>query len=255
MNPPSFDLSGRVALVTGGGSGLGRAIADGLAGAGARVVIVGRNADKLAAAVSDMTGQGASAASAVCDLTDREAVARLGPEVEAQHGPIDILVNNAGIQRRMPALDFTAGDWDLMLATHLSAPFFLVRSVAPGMLARRRGKIVNTLSLMSELARPSVAPYTAAKGGLKMLTKAFAVEFGPHNVQVNGLAPGYFATELTRPLVEDPEFDGWLRARTPLRRWGRPEDLAGAAVFLASSASDFVTGQVLFVDGGMTASV
>jgi gluconate 5-dehydrogenase len=251
MRAPSFDLSGRLALVTGGGSGLGHAIASGLAGAGAKVVIVGRDAKRLERAARE-TG---AAGTAVCDVTDRDAIARLVQEVERGHGAIDILVNNAGIQQRAPFPEFPADGWDRMIATHLSAPFFLAQAVVPAMIERGHGKIINTLSVTSELGRPTIVPYTAAKGGLRMLTRGLAVELGPKNIQVNGIAPGYFATEMNTALMQDPDFDAWVRKRTPAGRWGEPHELAGAAVFLASRAADYVNGQVLFVDGGFTASM
>lgn len=250
-----FDLTGRVALVTGGGSGLGLAMAGALAIHGATVVLVGRDSAKLAAGLSRIAAEGGAASIAVCDLLAPDAVSRMVADVEERHGCVDILINNAGIQHRQAALDVLAGDWGRMLDTNLTAPFRLAQAVGRSMVARRSGKIINTLSVLSELGRPSVVPYTAAKGGLKMLTKGLAVELGPHNVQVNGIAPGYILTEMNTALSEDTAFTGWLEARTPARRWGRPEDLAGAAVFLASSASDFVTGHVLAVDGGLTASV
>ena len=252
MPAPSFDLHGRRALVTGGGSGLGLAMAKGLAGAGASVIIVGRDARKLDHAKATL---GPNAASAVCDVTDRQAVKDLALGVEREHGPVDILVNNAGIQQRAPITEFPPEGWDRMIATHLTAPFLLVQAIVPGMIARRRGKIVNTLSVTSELGRATVVPYTAAKGGLRMLTRGLAVELGPHNIQVNGVAPGYFRTEMNTALMENPDFDKWVKSRTPAGRWGEPEELAGAAIFLASSASDYVTGQVIFVDGGFTASM
>ena len=251
MPGPSFDLSGKTALVTGGGSGLGLAMAEGLAAAGARVVIVGRDRAKLDAAAQRIGAAGV----APCDLLDRAAIAPLVETVEREHGPVEILVNNAGIQHRAPVQDFPAEAWDRMIATHLSAPFFLAQNVARGMIARKRGKIINTLSVTSELGRPTIVPYTAAKGGLRMLTRGLAVELGPHNVQVNGIAPGYFTTEMNRALMDDPTFDAWVKKRTPAGRWGDPSELAGAAVFLASSAADYVTGQVIFVDGGFTASM
>jgi gluconate 5-dehydrogenase len=251
MATPSFDLSGRLALVTGGGSGLGLAMAAGLAGAGAKVVLVGRDAERLARAA----GQIQAAGTAACDVTERTALPGLVAEVERRHGPIDILVNNAGIQQRAPFPDFPAEGWDRMIATHLSAPFFLAQAVVPGMIARGHGKIINTLSVTSELGRPTIVPYTAAKGGLRMLTRGLAVELGPKNIQVNGIAPGYFATEMNTALMQDPDFDAWVRKRTPAGRWGEPHELAGAAVFLASAASNFVSGQVIFVDGGFTASM
>ncbi|HEY7385718.1 MAG TPA: glucose 1-dehydrogenase [Beijerinckiaceae bacterium] len=251
----SFDLSGRHALLTGGGSGLGRAIAEGLAGAGARLTLVGRDAARLDGAAAAIRQSGGTALPLTCDVTDRDALGALVERAEQEHGAIDILVNNAGIQQRAPVLAFPAEGWDRMIATHLSAPFFLAQAVGRGMVQRRRGKIINTLSVMSELGRPSIVPYTAAKGGLKMLTRGLAVELGPHNIQVNGIAPGYFRTEMNETLMADADFDAWVRARTPARRWGEPDELAGAAIFLASSASDYVNGQILFVDGGLTASV
>src|SRR4051794_19545155 len=251
MPGPSFDLSGRTALVTGGGSGLGLAMAEGLAAAGAAVVVVGRDKGKLEAGAKAIGAAGAE----VCDLLDRAAIAPLVARVERAHGPVEILVNNAGIQHRAPIQDFPAEAWDRMIATHLSAPFFLAQAVAPGMIARRRGKIINTLSVTSELGRPTIIPYASAKGGLRMLTRGLAVELGPHNIQVNGIGPGYFTTEMNRALIDNPEFDAWVKKRTPAGRWGDPSELAGAAVFLASPAADYVTGQVIFVDGGFTASM
>jgi len=255
MPLPSFDLAGRVALVTGGGSGLGLAMAEGLAGAGAQVVLVGRDRDKLAQAERGIAEAGGRAAAAACDLLDREAIAPLVAQTEAAHGPIEILVNNAGIQQRAKIEDFPAEGWDRMMATHLTAPFLLTQAVVRGMISRRRGKIINTLSLTSELGRPTIVPYTTAKGGLKMMTRGLAAELGPHNIQVNGIGPGYFRTAMNRALIDDPEFDAWVKRRTPAGRWGDPHELAGAAVFLASPASDYITGQVIYVDGGFTASM
>src|SRR5829696_5664561 len=251
MPGPSFDLSGRTALVTGGGSGLGLAMAEGLAAAGAKVVVVGRDQKKLEAGAKAIGAAGAE----VCDLLERAALKPLVEKVERAHGPVEILVNNAGIQHRAPIQDFPAEGWDRMIATHLSAPFFLAQAVVPGMVERGHGKIINTLSVTSELGRPTIIPYTAAKGGLRMLTRGLAVELGPKNIQVNGIAPGYFATEMNRALMDDVDFDAWVRKRAPAGRWGEPHELAGAAVFLASSAADYISGQVLFVDGGFTASM
>jgi gluconate 5-dehydrogenase len=251
MPGPSFDLSAKTALVTGGGSGLGLAMAEGLAAAGAKVVVVGRDKGKLDAAAKTI----GAAAAEVCDLLDRAALKPLFERVERAHGPIEILVNNAGIQHRAPVQDFPAEAWDRMIATHLSAPFFLAQLAARGMISRGHGKIINTLSVTSELGRPTIVPYASAKGGLRMLTRGLAVELGPHNIQVNGIAPGYFTTEMNRALIENPEFDAWVKKRTPAGRWGDPSELAGACVFLASPAADYVTGQVIFVDGGFTASM
>ncbi|HEX5866979.1 MAG TPA: SDR family oxidoreductase [Beijerinckiaceae bacterium] len=253
MSP--FDLSGRHVLLTGGGSGLGLAVAEGLAAAGARLSLVGRDESKLRGAADRIGKAGGTAAPFRCDVTDRDALPALVEKAERAGGPIDVLFNNAGVQQRGPVLAFPADGWDRMIATHLSAPFFLSQAAARGMVERRRGKIINTLSLMSELGRPTIVPYTAAKGGLKMLTRGLATELGPHNIQVNGIAPGYFRTEMNEALMADPDFDGWVRNRTPARRWGEPHELVGAAILLASSASDFINGQVLFVDGGLTASV
>lgn len=175
--------------------------------------------------------------------------------LERDVGPLDILLNNAGVQQRAPLTEFPAEGWDRMMATHISAPFFLAQAIARHMIIRRRGKIINTLSIMSELGRPMIVPYTTAKGGLKMLTRGLAVELGAHNIQVNGIAPGYFRTEMNQALMDDPKFDAWVKQRTPANRWGEPDEIGGVAVFLASGASDFVTGQVIFVDGGFTASV
>jgi len=250
-----FRLDGRKALVTGGGSGLGLAIAGALAEAGARVVIVGRDRQKLDRAVGDLTARNLDVSWLAADVTDPAAVAALVDETEAESGPIDILVNNAGIQHRAPALEFQPDDWSRIVGTNLTAPFHMMQKVARGMADRGGGKIINTLSVLVDLGRPSVVPYSAAKGGLKALTRALAVEWGPLNIQVNGIAPGYFATEMNSALVEDEKFSTWLVNRTPLRRWGRPQEVGHAAVFLAAPASDFVTGHVLYVDGGLTAAI
>lgn len=247
-----FDLGGRNAVVTGGGSGLGLAIAKGLASAGAHVTLVGRNRSKLEAAAAEIPPSLGEIA--VCDLVDRQQIAALVRGIEEKR-PIDILVNNAGVQHRAPVVDFEESEWDRMLHTHLSAAFFLVKAVLPGMIERRRGKIINLLSVMSELGRPTIVPYTAAKGGLKMLTRGLAAELAQHDIQVNGIAPGYFETEMNIALTQDREFYTWVEKRTPARRWAKPEEIAGTAIFLASAASDFVTGQSIFVDGGITTSL
>ncbi|HEX8013184.1 MAG TPA: glucose 1-dehydrogenase [Casimicrobiaceae bacterium] len=251
MDPP-FDLSRRIALVTGAYRGLGFAIATGFARAGATVVLNGRKAAELDAAAAKLSAQGLAADASVFDVTDGSAVRAAVAAIQAKHGPIDILVNNAGIQRRGAMVDFAQGDWDAIIATNLTAPFIVSQAVLPGMIEKKRGKIVHIASLMSDLARPSIVPYTAAKGGVRQLTRAMAVELAPHNIQVNAIAPGYFATEMNRALLDDAEFTAWVKRRTPAGRWGDPAEIGGLAVFLASSASDYVTGQILFIDGGMS---
>jgi gluconate 5-dehydrogenase len=246
-----FDLTGRIALVTGAYRGLGLAIARGFADAGATVVLNGRRRSELAAAAQSIP----RADVAVFDVTHRDAVRDGVAEVEARHGRIDILVNNAGIQRRAPFATFPHQDWDDIIATNLTAPFVVSQAVIPGMIARRHGKIVHIASLMSELARPTVVPYTAAKGGVRQLTRGMAVELAPHGIQVNAIAPGYFATEMNRALMDNAEFDAWVKKRTPAGRWGEPAEIAGLALFLASAASDYMTGQVLVMDGGMSVAL
>jgi gluconate 5-dehydrogenase len=250
-----FDLTGKVALVTGAYRGLGYAMAKGLAEAGAKVVLNGRTPEKVAAAAQSLRDLGFDASSVVFDVTDREAVRAGVRAVESQHGRIDVLINNAGIQRRHPLVDFAREDWDAIVATNLTAPFVVSQAVLPGMIARREGKIIHVASLMSELARPTVVPYTAAKGGVRQLTRGMAVELAPHNIQVNAIAPGYFATELNRALIDDAEFNAWVCKRTPAGRWGEPAEIAGLAVFLASRAANYITGQLLVIDGGMSVAL
>lgn len=251
MSDSPFALSGRRALVTGSSQGIGLALARALARAGADVTLNGREASRLAAAVELLRGEGLTVDTLVCDVTDEAAVLA----ASAALGTVDILVNNTGIHRRGPLETMPLADWEAVLKTNLTSAFLVARAVAPAMIARRRGKIINICSLMSELARPTTGNYAAAKGGLKMLTRAMCAEWAKHNVQVNGLAPGYILTELTQPLAADPKFDAWIRGRTPAGRWGTVDDLAGACAFLASSAADFINGQILTIDGGLSAVI
>jgi len=250
-----FDLTGRIALISGAAQGLGFAIARGLGQAGATLVLNGRTEAKLAKAVSTLTAEGVKAHPAVFDVRDATAIRTGVAAIEREVGPIHILVNNAGIQRRSPLEQFEEAVWREVLETNLTAVFLLTREVVQGMIARRAGKIINICSLMCEMGRPTVGAYTAAKGGVKMLTKAMTVEWAKHNIQANGVGPGYFATEMNRALYEDPKFDAWIKGRTPAGRWGDPSELVGTAVFLASRASDFVNGQIVYVDGGILAAL
>ena len=250
-----FDLSGKNALVTGATSGIGLALARGLARAGAAVVVNGRDASRVERTVETFRAESLAAHAAVFDVTDRETIDREVARIEAEIGPIDILVNNAGIQRRGPLLDVDSAVWDEVIRTNLTGVFLVGQAVARGMVARRRGKIVNIASLASEVARKTIGPYVAAKGAVKQLTRAMCVEWAGSNIQVNAIGPGYFATPLNKALQDDPAFNTWVAERTPAGRWGEPEELVGAAVFLASQASDFVNGQVIYVDGGLLASM
>jgi gluconate 5-dehydrogenase len=250
-----FDLTGKVALVTGAYRGLGFAIARGLARAGATVVLNGRKPDVLDVAAKTLADEGLRAGIAVFDVTDPHAIERGVAQAASAHGAIDILVNNAGIQRRHPFPDFPLADWNALIATNLTAPFLLSQAVLPGMIARRAGKIIHIASLMSDLARPTVVPYTATKGGVRQLTRGMAVELAASNVQVNAIAPGYFATEMNRALIDNAEFNAWVCKRTPAGRWGDPDEIAGLAVFLSSAAANYITGQMIVIDGGMSVAL
>ena len=253
--PETFRLDGRVALVTGAYRGLGFAIARGLAEAGATVVLNGRKPEELKKAAAALTAEGHKADVEAFDVVERDAVHAGVNAVIARHGAVDILINNAGIQRRGPVETFPAADWDAIIATNLTAPFVVSQAVLPGMIARQQGKIVHIASLMSELARPSVVPYTAAKGGVRQLTRGMAVELAPHNIQVNAIAPGYFSTEMNRALIDNVDFNAWVCKRTPAGRWGNPHELAGLAVFLSSPAANYMTGQLVVMDGGMSVAL
>jgi gluconate 5-dehydrogenase len=250
-----FSLRGKHALITGSGRGIGLALARGLAGAGAAIVINDRNEQKAAGVAARLRDEGFDAAHAVFDVTCREQVVAAIDRVEKEIGAIDILVNNAGIQRRAPLESFGEGDWNDLLRVNLDGVFQVSQAVVRHMLARGHGKIINLGSVQSELARPGIAPYAATKGAVRMLTKGMCAEWARHGIQANAIAPGYFETDLNRALVDDPAFSDWLCKRTPAGRWGRVEELCGAAVFLASPAADFVNGQTLFVDGGLTSVV
>jgi gluconate 5-dehydrogenase len=256
-NNPLFDLSGRTALVTGSSQGIGLALARGLAEAGAAVVLNGRDAAKLDAAAAGLRAAvpGARVTTAAFDVTNAAAIETAVARIEAEFAPIDVLFNNAGIHRRSPLAEMSEVQWREVLDTNLTSTFLVARAVAPRMIARGAGKIINTCSVMSEVSRPTIANYAAAKGGLKMLTRAMAVEWAKHGLQCNGIGPGYIVTELNRALVENAEFNKWICGRTPAGRWGQPEELVGAAVFLASAASNFVNGQILYVDGGLLAAI
>lgn len=255
MSIQLFDLTGKTALITGSSRGLGYTLAAGLGRAGAAVVLNGVNAERLTSAVESLQNEGLRAFGAAFDVTQSQQVTESIAWIEAEIGPIDILINNAGIQIRKPLEDFAEADWQRLLDVNLTGAFLVSKAVVQGMIARRAGKIINICSIQSELGRPTIAPYTAAKGGLKNLTKGMATEWGKYNIQTNGLGPGYFITEMTQPLAADEKFDTWLKSRTPAARWGDPEELIGAAVFLASAASSYVNGHILYVDGGMLACV
>ncbi|WP_162931125.1 SDR family NAD(P)-dependent oxidoreductase [Streptomyces sporangiiformans] len=251
-----FDLSGHRALVTGSSKGIGLALAIGLAEAGAEVILNGRNAEALESAreaLEECTGT--KAHSVAFDVTDEAAVQDAVREIEDRIGTLDILVNNTGVQHREPLLQVPADTFEQVLHTNLTSAFLVGRAVAAGMVERGRGKIVNICSVQTWLARPGIAAYAASKGGLAMLTRGMCAEWAGSGVTVNGLAPGYVITELTRSLVDDPAFDSWIRGRTPAGRWAAVEDLVGTLVWLAAPASDFVNGQVIAVDGGLTSVI
>lgn len=250
-----FDLTGRTALITGASKGIGLALATALGQAGARVVLNARGADALMTARDALRAQGIAAEAAPFDVTDAAAVDAAVAAIEADIGPIDILINNAGMQHRGPFAEFPTDAWHKITTTNLDSVFFVGRAVAQRMIPRKAGKIINICSVQSELGRPGIAPYAATKGAVKMLTKGMAIDLGQHGIQVNGLGPGYFKTELNQALVADETFSAWLCKRTPAGRWGEVQELGGAAIFLASAASSFVSGHILYVDGGITASL
>ncbi|MGB5292439.1 MAG: gluconate 5-dehydrogenase [Lysobacterales bacterium] len=257
MSANLFDLSGKVALVTGATHGLGMAMAMGLGEAGATLVVNGFSSDaKIVDAIKQYKASGIDAHGYRFDVRDETAVEAVVANIEQEVGPIDILVNNAGIIKRMPLLDMPLEDFEEVIRTDLTSVFVMTRPVVKSMIKRGGGKVINICSMMSELGRNSVGAYAAAKGGLKMLTRNMATEWAKHNVQVNGIGPGYFATSQTEPIrVEGNPFNDFIIQRTPAGRWGDPDDLKGTAVFLSSKASDFVTGQIVYVDGGILATI
>ncbi len=256
MNQNIFDLGGKVALVTGASYGIGFAIASGLAAAGARIAFNDINQDLVDKGLASYKEAGIEAKGYIADVTNEEAVAGLVGNIEKDMGGVDILVNNAGIIKRIPMTEMKASEFRQVIDVDLTACFIVAKAVLPGMIAKRRGKIINICSMMSELGRETVSAYAAAKGGLKMLTRNIASEYGGYNIQCNGLGPGYIATPQTAPLRENGHpFNSFIIAKTPAARWGNAEDLAGPAVFLASSASDFVNGHILYVDGGILAYI
>ena len=253
MTNPLFDLTGRPALVTGSSRGLGRAMAEGLANAGAKVIVNGTDAARVAKAVDEMRTAGMQAEGLVFDVTDEAAIVRAFADLDARGIAVDILVNNAGIQLRKPMVDLTTAEWQRVIDTNLTSAFVIGREAGKRMVARKHGKIINIGSLTSDLARATVAPYTVAKGGIKMLTKAMAAEWAEHGIQANAIGPGYMLTDMNQALIDNPAFDAWVKGRAPAKRWGLPEELAGVAVFLASPASNYINGQIIYVDGGFSA--
>jgi gluconate 5-dehydrogenase len=250
-----FDLGGKIGLITGSSRGLGLVMAKGLAQAGATVVLNGRNEERLLKAVASLQSEGLRASGYAFDVNRKEQVTEQISLIEKKFGQIDILVNNAGIQIRGPLEEFKEENFRQLLDVNLTGVFLVSQAVARGMIRRKTGKIINICSLQSEVGRQTIAPYAASKGGLKMLTKGMAVDWGRYNIQTNGIGPGYFITDITKPLADDADFDRWLKSRTPANRWGDPQEILGALIFLASDASNFINGQIIYVDGGILASL
>ncbi len=253
MSENIFSLKGRTALVTGSARGLGFAIAEGLATAGAHVIVNGTTEAGVTKAIAALRDKGHTAGGAVFDVTDEAAIMDAFAGFDAAITSVDILINNAGIQLRKPMIELTTPEWQKVIDTNLTSAFVVGREAAKRMIPRGRGKIINIGSLTSALARATVAPYTVAKGGIKMLTQAMTAEWAAHGIQANAIGPGYMITDMNQALIDNPAFDAWVKGRTPAKRWGRPDELIGTAVFLASSASDYVNGQIIYVDGGMIA--
>ena len=253
--PSPFDLTGKRALITGSSRGLGLAMATALAGAGASVILNARDETALGATAADLAATGVDVKALAFDVTSEESVNDAVAHCEGEIGPIDILVNNAGIQVRGPLEDYPLDRFELMLATHVTATFSVSKAVAKGMIGRGQGKIINICSVLTSVARPTAAPYAAAKAAVGNLTRGMAADWARHGLNINAIAPGYFKTDLNKTLIAQPEFNAWVESRTPMGRWGNVEELGGAAIFLASPAASFVNGHILYVDGGFTAVV
>lgn len=246
-----FDLSGKTALITGSSRGLGRAFAQGLAEAGARIILNGVDEERLRTAADEMGGEGHDVLTSAFNVTEEAAIIGAFNAFDAQGIHVDILVNNAGIQFRKPMLELETADWQRVMDTNLTSAFVVGREAAKRMVKHGAGKIINIGSLTSELARATITPYTVSKGGIKMLTKAMAAEWGELGIQANAIGPGYMVTDMNEALINNPTFDAWVKGRTPARRWGKPEELAGTVIYLASEASNYINGQIIYADGGM----
>jgi gluconate 5-dehydrogenase len=247
-----FDVKEKLILITGSTRGLGLTLAKGFLESGAKVLINGRTQEAVNQICKEFNHHAIGVA---FDVTDRVAVKEMIQKIEEEIGAIDVLINNAGIQRRAPLEEMSYEDWNTVIDTNLNSAFYISQCVFAYMKTRRKGKIINITSLNAEAARPSIGNYCAAKGGLKMLTKAMATEWGPYNIQTNAIGPGYFMTDLTMKLVNDPDFNNWVKSEVPLQKWGQPEELIGTAIYLASNASNYVNGHTIYVDGGWQASL
>ncbi len=250
-----FHVENKVAFISGSSSGLGFFFAKGLAQKGARIILNGRNKNKLSKAFEQLKTEGYKVDAFAFDVTNSSEIENAAQQILQKHGTPDIIVNNAGIQRRHPLEDFPEAEFDEVLDANLKSAYLVSKAFVKGMISRKSGKIINICSLQSELGRATITPYAASKGGLKMMTRGMATEWAKHNIQVNGIGPGYYKTEMTKALYENKEFDAWLCNRTPADRWGNPEELIGTLIFLASQASSYINGQVIYVDGGITACI
>ncbi len=250
-----FSIKDKVVLITGSSRGIGFSLAAGLALNGANVILNGRDEAVLESAKMALEDNGISVFTSAFDITNKEQISDQVDNIEKTFGGIDILVNNAGIMIHKSVIDLEETDWDTVIDTNLKGAFLVSQKVAAGMIERQAGKIINMCSMQSELACTSVAAYTASKGGIKMLTKSMAAEWAKYNIQVNGIGPGFFLTERTQPLSEDPQYDAWMKKRTPAGRWGTPDELIGTLIYLSSEASNYVNGHIVYVDGGVLATI